>query len=145
MENITNLSRRDTRNMLKILKYLVSPEGNASFIPIWERDPSCFAVSATVGGPTDEGFSRTSFSVMPSDDKPGWYRVEIYNTARDCDGPTEDWRECIVKLARRPKRFYMDKGKRGWNTGGRFYVRRLVWNSVVNHRQRDHFAEASGY
>lgn len=141
------ISRADKKQMLKILKYLISTEGDVGFNVNEEGDN----LYATVGGPTEEGYSYTTYQVYPQEFHgeagDGWYGFSEYTRSRDCDGRMDNEHHGTVKLLDKAKRRYTGATKHGWTPDGKrgqFVSVRLRFGKV-NSRQRDYSAEAMGY
>jgi hypothetical protein len=111
-----------------------------------------FEVSASRGGPTDEGWTRTTVTVTVEEREDGdVFVAEIHTAGRDCDGPSSHTQTAYLRPSkRRARRFYPSRGyglhPTDRHSKGRFMVRfPFVHVEETKATQRDHFAEAAGY
>ena len=129
------LSRKQIKEMKDILKFATDVEGNQNLLIHSDND----SFWCRVGGPTDEGYSYTTYVVSVNEDQPEWYNLSRDDRSRDCDGPHYSGDDYLVKIRNKAQRFYM-----GYDKRGKFFSRRLVWKNVDSF-QRDFYAESMGY
>lgn len=132
------ISRQDRNLMRKIIRSLAG-ESRPLFI---EEDDGCFCIYT--GGPTDEGYDYTTYTLYSQPVNGEWFRFSIDNRSRDCDGRLDHYQEGLVKLRSKASRVYFGDWSKGYRRNGRFNSNFLAY-ADTNSRQRDYSAEAMGY
>lgn len=132
------ISRQDRNLMRKIIRHIAG-ENRPLFI---EENDGFFCIYT--GGPTDEGYDYTTYTLYSQPVDGGWFRFSIDNRGCDCDGRLDRYREGLVKLRTKASRVYFGDWSKGYRRNGKFNSKVLAYNGIDS-RQRDYSAEAMGY